>query len=123
MPKVLGQELELSIVKNDQPLRLWCLAGKGYTDPEINALSAKQAWQEAQTIAHQLRESQWDARAKGELGIIAFLEGDSRRAATMVHFRRPRVRGTVTDTVRLLLFLVGYIVLMRWVLPRLRVPT
>jgi hypothetical protein len=31
-----------------------------------------------------LEEAQWEARAAGELGIIAFLEGDSRRAATMV---------------------------------------
>jgi CHAT domain-containing protein len=82
--KMLGQELNLPIVKSDQPLRLWCLAAKGYTDLEINPLSAKQAWLEAQAIAHQLGESQWEARAKGELGIIAFLEGDSRRAATMV---------------------------------------
>src|SRR6516164_3061117 len=82
--KMLGQQLDLPIVKSDQPLRLWCLAGKGYTDLEINPFSAKQAWEEAETIAHQLGESQWEARAKGELGIIAFLEGDSRRAATMV---------------------------------------
>lgn len=39
---------------------------------------------EAQTIAHRLGESQWEARAKGELAILAFLEGDSRRAATLV---------------------------------------
>ena len=64
--RMLGQELDLPIVKTDQPLRLWCLAAKGYTDLEINPLSAKQAWQEAQTIAHQLGESQWEARAKGE---------------------------------------------------------
>ena len=82
--KMLGQELDRPIVKSDQPLRLWCLAAKGYTDLEINPLSAKQAWEEAQTIAHQLGDSQWEARAKGELGIIGFLEGDSRRAATMV---------------------------------------
>jgi CHAT domain-containing protein/tetratricopeptide (TPR) repeat protein len=82
--KMLDQQLDLPIVKSDQPLRLWCLAAKGYTDLEVNPLSAKQAWQEARTIARQLGESQWEARAKGELGIIAFLEGDSRRAATMV---------------------------------------
>jgi len=31
-----------------------------------------------------LGEGEWEARAKGELGIIAFLEGDSRRAAAML---------------------------------------
>ena len=57
---------------------------KGYTDLEINAASAKRAWLEAQTLADSLGEKQWEARAEGELGIIAFLEGDSKRASTMV---------------------------------------
>jgi len=82
--QMLGRQLEIPVVKSDSELRLWCLAAKGYTDLEINPISAKHAWTEAQTIAHQLGETQWEARAKGELGIIAFLEGDSRRAATMV---------------------------------------
>lgn len=82
--EVLGQQLELPVVKSDQHLRLWCLAAKGYTDLEINPSSAKKAWTEAQAIAHTLGETEWESRAKGELGIIGFLEGDSRRAATMV---------------------------------------
>lgn len=81
---ILGQQLDLPIVKADPKLRLWCLAAKGYTDLEINPASAKRAWTEAQTIAHRLGEAQWEARAEGELGIIGFLEGDSRRAAVMV---------------------------------------
>ena len=82
--EMLGQQLELPIAKSDLKLRLWCLAAKGYTDLEINPASARRAWMEARKIAHQLGETQWEARANGELGIIAFLEGDSRRAATMV---------------------------------------
>ncbi len=82
--EMLGQQLEIPVAKGDTKLRLWCLAAKGYTDLEINPTSAKKAWMEAQGIAHTLGESEWEARAKGELGIIAFLEGDSRRAATMV---------------------------------------
>ncbi len=82
--EMLGQQLELPVVKSDPKLRLWCLAAKGYTDLEINPASAKRAWTEAQGIAHTLGEAEWEARARGELGIIAFLEGDSRRAATMV---------------------------------------
>ena len=81
---MLGQQLEIPVAKTDAKLRLWCLAAKGYTDLEINPASAKRAWTEAQAIAHQLGETQWESRAKGELGIIGFLEGDSRRAATMV---------------------------------------
>lgn len=81
---VLGQQIDLPIVKADPKLRLWCLAAKGYTDLDINPASAKRAWTEAQTIAHRLGQAQWEARAEGELGIIAFLEGNSRRAAVMV---------------------------------------
>jgi len=81
---MLGKQLELPVVKSDQHLRLWCLAAKGYTDLEIDPASAKKAWTEAQTVAHALGEVEWETRAKGELGIIGFLEGDSRRAATMV---------------------------------------
>jgi CHAT domain-containing protein/tetratricopeptide (TPR) repeat protein len=82
--KMLGHQLELPVAKTDQQLRLWCLVAKGYTDLDLNPGSAKRAWTEAKTIAHQLGEVQWEARAKGELGIIAFLEGDSRGAAMMV---------------------------------------
>ena len=81
---ILGRQLDLPVVKSDPKLKLWCLAAKGYTDLEINPASAKRAWTEAQTIAHRLGEVQWEARAEGELGIIAFLEGNSRRAAVMV---------------------------------------
>jgi CHAT domain-containing protein len=72
------------IVKTDPELRLWCQAQKGYTDIEISLASAKQAWLEARMLAHSLGEEEWEARAEGELGIIAFLEGDSKRAAAMV---------------------------------------
>jgi len=82
--KMLGQQLDLPVVKADRQLRLWCLAAKGYTDLDLNLGSSKQAWTEARTIAHQLGEAQWEARAEGELGILGFLEGDSRRAAMMV---------------------------------------
>src|SRR6266576_703538 len=82
--KMLGQQLQLPVAKSDQQLRLWCLAAKGYTDLDLNPASAKQAWMEAQLIAHQLGDAQSEAQAKGELGIIGFLEGDSRRAAMMV---------------------------------------
>jgi len=102
--EMLGQQLEIPVVKSDPQLRLWCLAAKGYTDLEINPVSAKRAWTEAQTIAHDLGEADWEARAKGELGIIAFLEGDSRRAATMVGdaFLSAKASGDVGGQVRLL---------------------
>jgi CHAT domain-containing protein len=82
--QMIETEMERPIAKSDPRLRLWCLVQKGYTDLEINAASAKREWLEASALAHSLGERQWEERAKGELGIIAFLEGDSKRAATMV---------------------------------------
>ncbi len=82
--EILGKELDLPIAKSDKTLRLWCLAAKGYTDLEINPASAKRVWTEAQGIAHDYGEREWEARAKGELGFVAFLEGNTRRAAIMV---------------------------------------
>src|ERR1700730_16264078 len=82
--QMIQKELDQPATKADPELRLWCLVQKGYTDLEINAASAKRAWLEAQTLADSLGEKQWETRAEGELGIIAFLEGDSKRASTMV---------------------------------------
>src|SRR5207253_11456936 len=79
--EILGKELDLPTAKSDQKLRLWCLAAKGYTDLEINPVSAKRVRTEAQGIAHPVREPEWDSRAEGELGFVAFLEADRRRAA------------------------------------------
>jgi CHAT domain-containing protein len=101
---MLGQQLDIPVVKSDPKLRLWCLVAKGYTDLEINPESAKRAWIEAQKIAHTLGEAQWEARAEGELGIIAFLEGDSRRAAEMVgdSFLSAKASGDEGGQVRML---------------------
>jgi len=61
---------------------LWCLVQKGYTDLEINAASAKRAWSEARTLAHSLGETAMGiTRGRGARD-HAFLEGDSKRAAT-----------------------------------------
>src|SRR5215472_14990517 len=75
--QIIGKELRDPIVRNDPDLRLWCLAQKGYTDIEIDRETTQQDWAEAAQIAKKLGKSEWQARAKGELGILAFLQGDS----------------------------------------------
>ena len=81
---ILNAQLQNPIVQNDSRLRLWCLIAKGYTDIEIDYRSAKRDWLEAQDIAKSLGESQWVTRASGELGLIAFLEGNPGRAARLL---------------------------------------
>jgi CHAT domain-containing protein len=81
LSRVLNEQLQNPIVQKDPRLRLWCLIAKGYTDIEIDYRASKRDWLEAQDIAKTLGESQWVTRASGELGLIAFLEGNPGRAA------------------------------------------
>ena len=82
--EMIGKELDDPVVKGDPQLRLWCLAQKGYTDIEISPTATKWDWIEARTIAKRLGKAQWEARANAELGIVAFLQGDSGHAAKLV---------------------------------------
>lgn len=80
----LGQLLQDSMVQNDAELRLWILEAKGSADLEIDPASARRSWEEARDLATDLGETIRASRASGELGIIAFLEGDSASAVQLV---------------------------------------
>ena len=82
--RLLQKELRNPIVKSDLKLRLWCLAVAGYVNMDVNTASAKRSWAEALSIATTLGEKQWAARANGELGIIAFLDGNPTRAVSLI---------------------------------------
>ena len=84
LSRFLNDQLQNPIMRNDPRLRLWCLAAKGYTDIEIDNRAEKQDWLEAQQIAKGLGDDRWATRASGELGVIAFLEGNSGRAAKLL---------------------------------------
>jgi len=84
LSRILNEQLQNPIVRNDSRLRLWCLIAKGYTDLEIDYRASKRDWLEAQDIAQSLGEKQWVTRASGELGLIAFLEGNPGRAARLL---------------------------------------
>lgn len=72
----LAEYLDDPLVQRDKQLRLRCLIIKGETDTDLDPSLAEQSWQEAFTLAKQLGESGWANRANGELGILAFLQGD-----------------------------------------------
>jgi CHAT domain-containing protein len=82
--RLLGEQLQNPLVKDDKNLRLWCLIAKGYTDTEINYRAAKRDWMAVQKLGDVLGEKRWAARASGELGLIAFLEGNPGRAARLI---------------------------------------
>lgn len=81
---MIGQALNDPVTQVHPRLRLWCLAEKGYTDIEISPTATKWDWTQALKLAKGLGDRGWEERATGELGIIAFLQGDSRTAARMV---------------------------------------
>ena len=84
LSRFLEQELQEPVVQHDKALRLWCLIAKGYTDIDVDYLAAKRDWLEAQEIAKDLGESGWANRASGELGLVAFLEGNPGGAARLL---------------------------------------
>ncbi len=79
-----NQILKDPITHHDLRLKLWCLVNKGYADLEIDLPSAKADWTTARNIAVQIGDKRWAVRASGELGVIAFLEGNTSVAAARV---------------------------------------
>ena len=80
----LGELLQDPLVRSDPELRLWVLEAKGSADLEINPGSARRVWEEARELATQLGEPARASRASGELGVVAFLEGDTATALQLV---------------------------------------
>jgi CHAT domain-containing protein len=84
LSRFIDEQLRNPIVLGDAKLRLWCLIAKGYTDIEIDHRAAKRDWLEAQGIAKNLGDDRAMTRAAGELGLIAFLEGNPGQAARLL---------------------------------------
>ena len=84
LSRFLDEQLQNPIVRGDDKLRLWCLIAKGYTEIEIDHRAAKRDWLEAQGIAKNLGDDRAMTRAAGELGLIAFLEGNPGQAARLL---------------------------------------
>ena len=76
--------LNSPLVQSDLRLQLRCLAVKGDVDLDFDDRLAADDWERARDVATQLGEREWVARANGELGIVAFLHGDSSKALQLV---------------------------------------
>jgi len=72
----LVEYLEHPLVKADDRLRLRTLVIKGETDTDLDPVLAEQSWREALAIADRIGEKEWANRARGELGLLAFLQGN-----------------------------------------------
>jgi tetratricopeptide (TPR) repeat protein len=82
--ELLAEKLDDPLMAQDLRLRLRCLVVKGDVDLDLDAELAERDWTEALEIATKLKDEAWMNRATGELGIISFLDGDSRKATLMV---------------------------------------
>ena len=80
----LASDLRTPLVRSDQNLMLRCLLTKAAVDQERNEASAEELWKEVLELATNLGEKRWVARARAELGIIAFLDGDVTKSTTMI---------------------------------------
>ena len=80
----IAADLETPIAKRDPRLRLRGLTVKGDIDLEWNVQAAKRDWQQVKQLAVELGDTGWENRANGELGMIAFLMGNTGEATTLV---------------------------------------
>ena len=80
----IGTDLETTLAKQDRRLRLRGLTIKGDIALEWDVLAAERDWREVRQLARELGEGGWENRANGELGIIAFLKGNTGEATKLV---------------------------------------
>src|SRR5436305_5429126 len=82
--KLIATDLEGQTARNSSEARLRGLIVKATADLSIHdPVLSGQEWEEVQRLAHSLKEDGWEARAKGELGIVAYLRGDTAEAIAL----------------------------------------
>jgi CHAT domain-containing protein len=63
---------------------LWILDAKGAVDLEVNVASARRVYEEARDLARKMGDKAREARAGGELGIIAFITVEAGNSAELL---------------------------------------
>jgi hypothetical protein len=92
----LADYLQNPLVQGDDQLRLRCLIIKGQTDEDLDPVLSEKSWRAAITIAERLGEHGWANRARGELGLVAFLQGNVNTAAIQLGQALKVAKRTVT---------------------------
>jgi len=82
--RLIAADLERSVARNHPDVRLRGLLVKATADLSIHdpSISGRE-WQQVRELAHSLKESGWEERAEGELGIVAYLRGETEQAITL----------------------------------------
>jgi CHAT domain-containing protein len=84
LAQILAADLDSALLKGDDRLRLRLLTVKGDIDLEWDIDDAYNDWSEVQRLAQKLGDSGWENRARGELGMISFLKGNTGEAGRSV---------------------------------------
>lgn len=82
--RYLSKLLKNPVVQNDPRLRLRCLTVKGIVDLNTNTIDAERDWAEALKVATSLHNLTWETRAKGWLGIVDYVNGNTSGAGAKV---------------------------------------
>jgi CHAT domain-containing protein len=112
----LSEYLDNPLVRMDERLRLRVLVIKGETDEDLDPSLSQGSWTEALALAQKLNEPAWANRARGELGLVAFLLGDTNTAVVNLGqaIKVAEANGDTSSLVRwLTLFGHGYVELGR----------
>jgi len=81
----LDRELETNpILKQNKPLRMFCLMVKGDIDQEVDSRAMRADWVQVQALASELGDAKVQNRALAQIGIAAFYSGDLRTASQNV---------------------------------------
>jgi hypothetical protein len=80
----LRATLLLPIVQNDPQLKQRCLEIKAHIDLNLDGVSARPSLEELERVAGQRHDEDAESRASGELGILAFLEGNLTEARNRI---------------------------------------
>lgn len=112
----IAADLETSVARRGPRLRLRGLTVKGDIDLEWDVQAAQLDWQAVRQLAQELGDKGWENRANGELGIVAFLKGNTGAATALVQqaYQTAEKSGDVGGQLRYLgtiangLLLAGY---------------
>ncbi len=98
----LDRLLATSAARNEQSLRLQILAMKGDVEFQYDLAASEKTWSEVERLAVEIGHSGWEARAGGELGCIAFLNGQAFTALKKVSasFIRAEVYNDVAEKMK-----------------------
>ena len=112
----LAEYLEHPLVQSDDRLRLRVLVIKGEVDEDLDPTLAAQSWRAALALAETLGDAAWANRARAELGLVAFMQGDVGRGVIALGqaVKVAQANGDVSSLVRwVTLFGHGYVQLGR----------